>query len=660
MACYAPIIYGPSVDVTPFNATTNATIPVTGKPALTMRPTYADDNVTIAYYSYELKFETVIYLPVSQLVDIDAEVTRLRTILGTPGQKLKLSPTGLGTFPIINGTVNAANSTPDLTGGPRLQEVSVEPFATNNAIAVSGIISFDISHCSPYVNRDLVQFNSELDMQIDDTGNISFKVFSTYQSRNPITDKTAINNLAKHIRHDTGKMFQGLKKKTRVSYSRDQRTAHIEVTFTDPGSDSAFAPLTKHIEFTDSMESQLLPGEGVSAGGFYKWIRTFSGSITLPPRVPKIWAWYVFKQILIDRLRGVELVEKSKAELDTLGTANQATDGDKDSWYVPLKIKFTNPVYTRTFEFDFQYLFVMDLENILKEKSNIFSSARHNLSYEEGDPDWTYGNPNDPGYQRPRLSTEWLIWEEYDSYDLNGFFKMESTGPIVVAQCAGSPNPPPPYDSRLQIYPTRDSEASNDQDPSEVLDTNTPEVKDRLRKVLGSNYNERLSWLAYDNKISIIQTNENEQVSFLQEVPKEYYQAPSLGPAASSRGFSIDHNTSNIDSSYETPNTVAFGPSTYKVKITGSALRLGYSIPVPAVVSAGGNAVTRSGESRYAHQMIAQSNILNTIGTAPSQTSIKFPVYLAMWDIEYNVESGIKSSDILATLLTSGSPGHYA
>ena len=659
MACYEPIIYGPSVDVSPLDATTNAVIPVTGKPSLTMRPTYADDNVTVAYYSYELKFETIIYLPVSQLVDIDDEVRRLRNILSTPNQKLKLSPTGLGTFPIVNGTVVAANSTPDLTGGPRLQEISVEPFATNNAIAVSGIISFDISHCSPYINRDLVQFNSELDMQVDDNGNISFKVFSTYQSRNPITDKTAINDLTKHIRRDAGKMFQGMKKKTRVSYSRDQRTAHIEISFIDPGSDAAFAPLTKHVEFTDSMESQLLAGGDMSSGGFYKWIRSFSGTITLPPRVPKIWAWYVFRQIMLDRLRGVELVNKPKAEVDTIQTPNQTTDGTKPSWYVPLKMKFTNQVYSRTFEFDFQYLFVMDLENILEDKANIFSTARHNIDTNEEGDDWVFTNPNDPGYQRPRISDEWFVWEENDNYDLNGFFQLESTGPIVVAQCAGTPNPPPPYDSRLRVFSNRNSTPAVDQDPSEVENTSSASVAAALRRVLGSNADARLSWLAYDNKISIIQKNENEQISFLQEVPKDYYQASTMGPAASSQGFSIDHNVSNVDGGFATPNTVTFGPSTYKIRMKGSALRVGYPIPTPAIVAAGGSAVTRSGESRYAHQMIAQSNILNEIGTAPSQTSIKFPVYLAMWDVEYNVESGIKATDILSTLLTSGSPAHY-
>jgi hypothetical protein len=623
-----------------------------------MRPTYADDNVTVAYYSYELKFETIIYLPVSQLADIDAEVRRLRNILSTPGQKLKLSPTGLGTFPIINGTVIAANSTPDLTGGPRLQEISVEPFATNNAIAVSGVISFDISHCSPYISRDLVQFNSELDMQIDDNGNISFKVFSTYQSRNPITDKTAINNLAKHIRRDAGKIFQGMKKKTRVSYSRDQRTAHIEVTYTDPACDAAFAPLTKHIEFTDSMESQLLPGEGISAGGFYKWIRQFTGTITLPPRVNKIWAWYVFRQILIDRLQGVKLVNKEPTETDTLTPANQASDGAKPAWYIPIKIKFTNPLYTRTFEFDFQYLFVMDLESIMDGKANLFATARHNISVE--DDEFVFGDPDDSGYVRPDISDEWFVWEESDNYDLNGFFQMESTGPVVVAQCAGTANPPPPYDSRLRVYANRTTSDLYEQEPSEGEDMDSPGVKAALRKVLGSNADARLSWLAYDNKISIIQKNENEHISFLQEVPKEYYQASTAGPAASSQGFSIDHNVSNVDSGYETPNTVVFGPSTYKVRMKGSALRVGYSIPVPAVVSVGGNAVTRSGESRYSHQMIAQSNILNEIGVSSSQTNIKFPVYLAMWDIEYNVESGVKSSDILQTILSSGSPGHYA
>lgn len=665
MACYEPIVYGPSVDVSPLNTTLNAVIPVTGKPSLNCRPIYADDNVTIAYYSYELKFESIIYLAVSNQADIDAEVTRLRNILGVPGQKLKLSPTGLGTFPIINGTVNAALSIPDLTGGPRLQEVSVEPFATNAAIAISGIITFDIVHCSPYFNRELVQYNSELDMQVDEEGNISFKLFSTYQSKTPILDKTAINVLAKHIRKDAGKMFQGMKKQTRVSYSRDQRVAHIEIEFSDPKSDSAFAPLTKHIEFTDSMESSLLDEGDTRAGGFYKWLRSFSGTITLPPRINKLWAWYVFQQILTDRLKGTPLMFKEDTVSDMTQIPAQINEVDKPSWYVPMKMQFTNNVYSRTFEFEFEYLFVMDLENCInKNKSNLFSTARHNISVNPDTQNWVFSDPNKAGYVAKNFSDEWYIWEEYDNYDLNSFFQMESTGPIVIAQCSGSANPPLP--TPVKVYSNRttaDQFEKNwtEQGQSTPVNPSSQASQEILRSVLGSNADSKLSWLAYDNKISIIQKNENEQISFLQPTTKGYYQAPVSGPTSGTVGFSIDHNVENIDGPYSetTPNTVVFGPSTYKIRMQGSALRVGYAIPTPAIVSVGGQAVTRSGESRYAQQMIAQSNILNTLGVAPNQTSVKFPVYLAMWDIEYNVESGIKAADIMATLLSSGSPAHY-
>jgi hypothetical protein len=301
----------------------------------------------------------------------------------------------------------------------------------------------------------------------------------------------------------------------------------------------------------------------------------------------------------------------------------------------------------------------MDLESIMAGKANLFATARHNVSVNNDTDEWVFGDPDAPGYVPKSLSDEWYVWEEFDNYDLNGFQRMKDTGPIVIAQCASTPNPPVPSSSRLEIYADRSSASSFEFEPGTVENPSSPDVATAYRKILGSNADARLSWLAYDNKISIIQKNENEHISFLQEVPKAYYQAGATGPAASTQGFSIDHNPSNIDSSYTTPNTIAFSPSTYKVRMKGTALRVGFPIPSPAVVAVGGSPVTRSGESRYSHQMVAQSNILNEIGEAPSQTSIRFPVYLAMWDIEYNVESGIKSADILATILTSGAAGHY-
>ncbi len=78
------------------------------------------------------------------------------------------------------------------------------------------------------------------------------------------------------------------------------------------------------------------------------------------------------------------------------------------------------------------------------------------------------------------------------------------------------------------------------------------------------------------------------------------------------------------------------------------------------LVLLGGMKFVRSGNSRYSHEMVTQSNIINEMGVSPTDSSVKLPVYMAMWDITYNVETGIKVNDILAAIVSSGSPGHYA
>jgi hypothetical protein len=125
MPCYGNVIYGPTADAVTPDPETNAIIPTTGKPSLTVRTIYAEDNVQVKYYEYVLTIDAIIYLGAAAPIatgtgDMEYEVARLRRILSTPGLQLKMSPVGLGTIPVINGTLGIANTnyTPDLTGGP--------------------------------------------------------------------------------------------------------------------------------------------------------------------------------------------------------------------------------------------------------------------------------------------------------------------------------------------------------------------------------------------------------------------------------------------------------------------------------------------------------------------------------------------------------------
>jgi hypothetical protein len=654
MTCYKNIGYGPTLTVDGNGTITsdpsvNVTIPATGKSKLTIVPVLAEDNVQISHYHYELRFESLIYSANQILVDMELEIKRIKTILTTPGLRLNISPVGLGALPVINGI----GGIPDLTGGPFCDALEITPIASNNAILISGIFRFDISHCSPYIAKDLVQYTSGIEYQVDEEGNISFTVETMFQSRVPILDTTIIKTLGAEISRTAGKVFVGFKRKTKLAFTRDQRIARIRTELTEIPSDAAFAPLTKHIDFTDDMESTLADQGEFGVGGFYKWQRSMLCTITLPQRVNKIWAWYVFRNLFLHRLKGTKAFIKAPAGLDVVPTtgqaAEQAEDNKKKSWYLLTKFKISNPLFSRTISFEVEYLYTMTLSGVLNGSANIFATVRHNMvnNVDGAVPVIDILDPNVT--ENKQLSLEWEYWNSWEDKSLTGIYDFLDTGPIVYAQCAiGSENTIP---TKMGIRSTKDS--FGEQDP-------TPGSENKLKETTGLYKEATKSWLSYSNKFEIIQSNNNEQVDYVQTVAAATYQAQETeSPTAASVGFQLNSETSGNGDGYALPSTVTFGSTTNKVRMKGYAIRVGYKIPCPAVISVGGQPVSRIGESRYEHQTLAVSSVLGPALDGTNDETTNMPVYLAMWDVTYAVNTNVRYEDILSQIKSSGNPGIY-
>lgn len=662
MTCYKNIGYGPTLTVDSngtitSDTTVNVTIPATGKSRLSIVPVLAEDNVQISHYHYELKFESLIYSANQILVDMELEINRIKKILTTPGLRLNISPVGLGALPVINGV----GGIPDLTGGPFLDNLEIAPIASNNAILISGIFRFDISHCSPYIFKNLVQYTSGIEYEVDEEGNINFIVETMYQSSIPISNAlmVTLKTLGNEISKTTGKIFVGFKRKTKIAFTRDQRIARIRTELSEIPSDAAFAPYTKHIDFTDDMESTLMDQGEMAVGGFYKWLRTMSCTITLPQRVNKVWAYYVFRNLLIHRLKGTKSFIKDPVLPETILPSNQTTEqalaDKKKSWYLLTKFKISNPLFSRTISFDVEYLYCMTLSGILAGNANIFATVRHNVAPKvAGDPpvpldpvEYELKDPNDTA--DVDLSKEWEYWNSVDEKSLTGVYDYIDSGPIVYTQCAiDSSNL---FPSKMSI--TSNKAAFNEQEPLKT--------SEKKLKALTGLYNEATkSWLSYSNKFQILQTNNNEQVDYIQDVTADTYQAQEANsPTAATTGFQINSESSGTDS-YQKPSVVVFGTSTNRVRMRGYAVRVGFKIPCPAVITIDGLAVSRIGESKYEHQTLAVSTILSSSEADPDDNDVQMPIYLAMWDITYAINANVKHDDILNKIKSTGNPGIYA
>jgi len=704
MTCYGNIIYGPSVDVIVANGlpnlTTNVVLPTTGKPKLNITPTYADDGVTIMYYEYELTIDTLLYSVNSVTGDTETEVARIKKILGTPGLKLKFSPCGLGITPTVNGTVGVSGTdyTPDLKGGPYPQEVGIEPDVTNEAIVIHWKVTTRITHCSSYISLDLIQYNSELDVDTDTDGNVNFTLFVTYQRSTPIPSIAALTPLVNTLRANAGTSFQGMTRTKRTSLSRDQRIAYIRIVFKEIHSDNAFFPYTQNIEATDEIHSSLLGGR-YDGAGFATWARNISATITLPKRINKVWAWIIFRKILAERLRNLQQLTTDNAALFLEQPANQKTDAEiaktQKNWYLLLSMKIVNPLYTRTMKFEFSYLICTDLRTLI---SRTLIAARVNSMKTRGGPydaakalmvtanasaaavrtleaagadkaaieaakltaalDLKAAHTAMANVDAGTLSSQWLAWDQTQTVFLNGQQAYESSGPITVQQCTHRVDNLPAKTTFAATY-MLDKEFDDDDSPMNESSSAVQKSSDDISPGSVSMYEETgvyagdkyldptYTWLDYKNKFIIEERANNVQARYLQAVDSNYYMNNDPnGPTRSETRYRINNLADNPDSGGLTyPRTINRGSSSYQIRMRGYAVRVGYPIECPIVDSVNGVAVTRTGLARF---------------TCDPVVTGQNPVYLAMWDVLYNVNGAMISSDLANSIATTGDPGYYS
>jgi len=630
--CYLYMIYGPSAEGVELSGggfgaadpDDNAVIPLTGKYKLLEKIVYAADEVSPMYREFSLQFETVIYKETmtGSGTDVEFEVARLRTILDTPGYQLKLYPIGLGQFGIINV------DDMDVKGGPFPQDISVQPFASNRAILISGTIMFRLSYCNTLGGEFpfLLQYNVEQDMNVDEDGNMEFTVNILYQSATPITNPNALVAKTTLLQSEVGKSFQGMHKKKRTSMSRDQRTLSIRIVYKEIESDSAYFPYTKSIELIDDIESTLFSsGRGAaSTGGFYKWKRDLSVTIRLPPRISKSWAFYVLRRIITDRFRNLEMVDKKKAIADASNVSGQPEDAAKakENFFLPLKIKFTNSVYSREMKFILSYLVVSSLDSIISATKIL---ARVDTSF------------NDPDEESPKdLSTQWKEWQNTRDSNLNGYFQYEITGtPIVINQCSGTTSD---HNFHANILAPLEQE--------DIPSSSTAEETETLRTPYGE-LTANNSWLEYKNEFEIIEEPSLVTVNYLEDPGVNYYRATD-GAYANRAVTAMTLNGRTSGGSPINPNTViSRGSSVFYVKMTGHAIRAGFKVPTPFIAEVAGLQAIRVGQQRVKHVQVSQDGDV--------------PVYMSMWEATYQVKGGdIYQTDIISSIKTTGVPAHYS
>jgi hypothetical protein len=629
--CYGKIVYGPTADGSPLNKDTNVELPYSTKSRLLSKVVYADDEVTPMYIEHTLTVECIIYNEIitstNAANDVELEAKRIRDILKTPGYKLKIYPVGLGTFGIINSTV------PDVKGGPFPQEVEVTGYASNNAISIRWSVMFRTVDCiSSYTNLNVLQYNIEQDFDVDDDGNLQFTVNITYQTRNPILDTQPIQDISNMLVRRINRSFQGMRKKKRTSFSRDMRIMSVKLTYSDIHSDNAFFRHTSDISITDDLESTLYQTGGTyGTGGFYKWKRSIGGTIKLPPRIHKGYAWAIFLKILESRFTDLRLSVKLPGANLTSRPAGQPENPEVQTkgWFLPLRIKITEPIYSRQISMQVDYLVTCSIDNI-------FSATR---MFQRVNTLWDGASEaSDP----LPLSDQWEDWQTNRDHNTMGYFQYNLSGiPIVFSQCNNTKTVPQ-FGANIERPLEDDPDLDNSSTEGEGESAKFGILPDK--EPIAANY----SWIKYENEFELIEETNNIPVTYLEEPNVEYYQHTSsqgeyVNRAAS--GMVVNGSITNSPQSY--PSTVIDrGASQNLIRMKGHAIRAGFKIPIPFITTVAGKTVKRTGTPRMSQK---------EIGTGDT------PVYLAMWDITYAVVGGdVNSTDLLNSIISTGSPAHYA
>lgn len=636
--CPLRMIYGPNV-LSP--TLDDAIIPLTGKYKLTGKVVYAEDDVHYLYTEYTLMFDLVIYPEVSTGgSDMEAEATRIRNILSTPGLQLSIYPLGLGQFNVIN--VDQF----DLRGGPFPQDIEVEPFVANRSIAIRGSIMFRVSPCItnggsyeiPPSHTQVVQNVVEQDVSVNEDGIVEFTLHYTFQFASPFNSpisKPLLDLAISPLNRIVNRQFQGMKKKVRTSISKDGRIYRIRVVYTEHESDSAFHPYTKNITFDDTLESSIMGGK--KGEGFYKWTRTTDCTIKLPPRVHKAWAWYVYKRILQERFKNLKILDKTIGANVFTKADEQPVDAlDTKPWYIPLRIRITNSLYDRTLKLYGTYMVVCSLSEIISCSKIL-------------DPVDAYVVDASPG----GLDDQWFAWQQTQGdVSVKGFLQYNTDGiPVDLNQCTNTTAETALIYPTLEI-PEEETTPPNSQNPPEPATNEHDETARIPHKPAGSlvPIPAEQSWLDYKNNVELIEDGSIVPISYLEKPSsgsgRGYYEAGNTGSTTSRayNGTVINNRTSGASQSHPV-TTIERGHSVFYARMKGYALRYGYKPSAPYIVEIAGKTVKRL------KQRVEVSTVSNG----------EHPLYLAKWDILYVVEGGDPySGDLYGGIKTTGSPTRYS
>jgi hypothetical protein len=538
---------------------------------------------------------------------VDNNLENIRCKLQKSGGAFKFIGQGFGTDFVVND--NTVYSDPDSassvqshkvdpTFGPHPTILAWKPIGSNRACQIVWSVEVTIPDCcqaETALTNILTEFNYTVSYDISDEGVTTRIIQGRYEAfgmRAAATSGiTGGGGSGSRILYTADTFWDrvygsfliplGFRREARHSLSADKRVCDFVITDTEIPSDNPYFP---YMVKMNVRQRTSMSATGLVAG---KINNSLSGSITVAPTAPRHMAWLAFSKITEQRVFASKgLVYSSKGQ----GTAKV----QHTAYPIPIHVSIDENLYGRDVMFQYDWFYIGDLPTIFRG-SGLFKPVNATTGTVQSWTQWTLS----------------MTQMAYSSRALAGLTHVPADDLIITA-C----------------------------DPQPALTKNANAVKYAAENPFTTSNDypyppQNSSYMDYQMTIVPSQSTNTVKHRKIKKV-SENTPNPKSGGTALGVGLRID--TSTNDNPSEVNDTVQVrGASSFTVALMGSAMRWGYSIPIPTV-SRIGNQTPIVLDVQSAEKIVGKA--------------LNIPIYASAWMILLDF-TGLPVGDLMTNLTTT-------
>jgi hypothetical protein len=534
----------------------------------------------------------------------DSRMDNIRLKLTEMAGILKYSNKGFGSFEINSGEAGAKE---DVLWGPEPELLNFDPIGNTTSVKVSWACTIHLSECV-VGNNKITEFCYTVGYKVDADGYTTVTTsghVDIAMTRRKQTDRSVPNSADYVLESICPEIPFGFRRTTKERTISENRN-RIDFTFID-----------------EELPPEGLPRGCTSATGRYtvrsalagtqKWNATLSASYTVARNLPRSRAWELFKALLFDRHDHIQ------------ATRNKALKGESGPILMAMELNEGLYLASKESSFSVSFIFFCALTDILNGSAIWKPHAPRLISTEKGYDNWKASVNVVTG---PR-GFRGIRFKENEDFIVD----------LCGVQPAGKPPAPSPPTVRLPVPKPK-------QEPKKV----------QPKSMFGSPTLVS-SWASYEMEAELyledsgVVTHKPLPQRRIRQVPTlaanvdaaakgdvlSLALKPLQGAINAALGVIDKLSVSALTDSLTTEDDIVqyAATPTYRAFLRGQAMRWGFHVPIPELVSVGGKPVVAK------RQRVRQRSLGNFAG---------HPMYGCVWDLEYEVPFQPQSGELVYPL----------